>query len=461
MKRATRTREGYHWFRGWRTPSAAQRRVLDELVAGGTNAEIAQRLGISEDGVKWHLSELRQELEIDDRRQLAEWWRTRRERAGVFVPLGALGRLLGNHTAVFVAAVAVVATGVTWLAYASLDGTDDGTSTGRSASALPTAVPAVIVPTPTATPVPPTAVVFDVDSRSVTTLPGTVIGRRWLDTVAETFVGFDRNGLAVIDAGGETTPLPGSIGNTDYYPIPGTGQVIVWSVLSGSLRMVDVQTRTETVLHEFGRDDTGTRIYAISAASRRIALGPRERNILQVSDLDGSSERTVFTAEQTRGIVHAAWSPDGQRLLILVGTRVPSQQPLEPADQLIVVDAAGRVLLDRQGITGRWAGSGRLLVTSTDRVLGGRPSGPASFLSVPGGEEVPAPAASTVACVSPDSRYAVVVAEVAASPRPEFRHELYDLQAGVPVAEARAPVWLLNCDWTPDSRKAVLSPGGK
>ena len=94
MKRATPTREGYHWFRGWRKPSKAQRRVLDELVAGGTNAEIAARLGISEDGVKWHLSELRQELEIDDRRQLAEWWRTQRQRSNVFLPLGAFGRLV-------------------------------------------------------------------------------------------------------------------------------------------------------------------------------------------------------------------------------------------------------------------------------------------------------------------------------------------------------------------------------
>jgi DNA-binding CsgD family transcriptional regulator len=461
MKRATRTREGYHWFRGWRKPSAAQRRVLDELVAGGTNAEIAQRLGISEDGVKWHLSELRQELEIDDRRQLAEWWRARRERAGVFFPLGALGRLVGNHATVFVAAVAVVTTGVAWLAYSSLDGTDDGPTAGQSASAATTAAPVVVVPTPTATPVPATALVFDVDSRRVTVLPGTLIGRKWLDTRAQTFVGFDRSGLASIDAAGETTALPGSIGNTDYYPIPDTSQVIVWSVLAGTLRLVDVQTRTETVLHEFGRDDTGTRIYAISAASRRIALGPRERNILQVSNLDGGGQRTMFSAPADRGIVHAAWSPDGTRLLILVGTRVPNQQPLEPADQLVVIDAAGRVLLDRQGITGRWAGSGWLLVTSTDRVLGGRPSGPASFLSVPGGEEAPAPAASTVACVSPDSRYAIIVQEVTGSSGHEFRHELRDLRDDTSVAEARSPQWLVNCDWTPDSRKVVLSPGGK
>jgi hypothetical protein len=80
---------------------------------------------------------------------------------------------------------------------------------------------------------------------------------------------------------------------------------------------------------------------------------------------------------------------------------------------------------------------------------------------VSGGEEVPAPDASTVACVSPDSRYAIVVEEVGSSSRPEFRHQLRELQTGAALSEARAPVWLLNCDWTPDSRKAVLSPGGK
>src|SRR5262245_39137870 len=55
------TREGYRWFRGRWRPSAAQRRVLDELAAGRPNAEIALRLGLSLDTVKWHMAQLRAE----------------------------------------------------------------------------------------------------------------------------------------------------------------------------------------------------------------------------------------------------------------------------------------------------------------------------------------------------------------------------------------------------------------
>ena len=41
-----------------RQPSARQREVLDLLVRGQTNKEIGSRLGISERGVKYHVSQL-------------------------------------------------------------------------------------------------------------------------------------------------------------------------------------------------------------------------------------------------------------------------------------------------------------------------------------------------------------------------------------------------------------------
>jgi DNA-binding CsgD family transcriptional regulator len=56
-------------------PKERQRQVLDLLVEGKTNAQIAQRLGISADGVKWHVSELLTETGFEDRRALALWWR--------------------------------------------------------------------------------------------------------------------------------------------------------------------------------------------------------------------------------------------------------------------------------------------------------------------------------------------------------------------------------------------------
>ncbi len=45
--------------------------VLLELRAGGTNAEIAVRLGVSPDAVKYHISNMLGKLDLGDRHELA------------------------------------------------------------------------------------------------------------------------------------------------------------------------------------------------------------------------------------------------------------------------------------------------------------------------------------------------------------------------------------------------------
>ncbi len=54
-----------------------QREVLDLLVRGRTNGEIANELGISLDGAKWHVSEIITRLGVDSRDEAAEYWRHR------------------------------------------------------------------------------------------------------------------------------------------------------------------------------------------------------------------------------------------------------------------------------------------------------------------------------------------------------------------------------------------------
>ena len=51
----------------------AEWRVLEELRKGGTNAEIAVRLGVSPDAVKYHISNMLGKLALHDRHQLAAW----------------------------------------------------------------------------------------------------------------------------------------------------------------------------------------------------------------------------------------------------------------------------------------------------------------------------------------------------------------------------------------------------
>jgi DNA-binding CsgD family transcriptional regulator len=73
-------KEGYRWRRGARQPNERQREVLDLLLEGKSNAEIAVRLGITVDGAKWHVGELLAETACADRQALASWWRRERGR---------------------------------------------------------------------------------------------------------------------------------------------------------------------------------------------------------------------------------------------------------------------------------------------------------------------------------------------------------------------------------------------
>ncbi len=57
------------------TWTSRQREVLDLLVRGQTNAQIAETLGISLDGAKWHVSEVITKLGVDSRDEAAEYWR--------------------------------------------------------------------------------------------------------------------------------------------------------------------------------------------------------------------------------------------------------------------------------------------------------------------------------------------------------------------------------------------------
>ena len=96
----------------------AERRVLDELRAGGTNAEIAVRLGISADGVKYHVSNMLGKLGLENRQQLAAWREPPRERRrrwlfappAVPFPLKVAAGVAGGTLAVAAIVVAILLT---------------------------------------------------------------------------------------------------------------------------------------------------------------------------------------------------------------------------------------------------------------------------------------------------------------------------------------------------------------
>lgn len=66
--------EGYRWqSRPW-NPSDVQRRILDGVAHGKTNAQIAGEVGMTLDGVKWHISRALAETGLSDRVSLGRWW---------------------------------------------------------------------------------------------------------------------------------------------------------------------------------------------------------------------------------------------------------------------------------------------------------------------------------------------------------------------------------------------------
>ncbi len=122
-------------------------RVLDALREGGTNAEIAARLGLSADTVKTHISNMLAKLELRDRRALAAWRRDapRRRLGGVLaVPavLWSVGRPLAW---VGVGAAALAGVVVVVVALVALEGIVEGDRDPR----------ATVAPPPTATRLPP------------------------------------------------------------------------------------------------------------------------------------------------------------------------------------------------------------------------------------------------------------------------------------------------------------------
>ncbi len=126
--------------------------MLDELREGGTNAEIGARLGITADGVKFHISNMLRKLGLQGRHELAAWRpEERRGRlralfgipaaiASVAKPVVWVGAGAAAVAGVTVAAIAVV--GVVAVVLVGVGGNGD--------------LPEVVKPAATEPPSPPT-----------------------------------------------------------------------------------------------------------------------------------------------------------------------------------------------------------------------------------------------------------------------------------------------------------------
>lgn len=144
----------------------AEWRVLDQLRAGCTNQEIAQRLGVSQSTVKTHVSSMLAKLRMEHRHQLAAW------RGEPMTPeqiqrrsllLAPLGWLASQGTGIAVATVVVASLGAFFVAMQSgiLTG-DDAALPATETTSTVTAPPVEATPTAPSEPreVPPLAELY-------------------------------------------------------------------------------------------------------------------------------------------------------------------------------------------------------------------------------------------------------------------------------------------------------------
>ncbi len=85
-----------------------QRRVLDLLVAGRTNGEIGDELGMTLDGAKWNVSEILGKLGLQSREEAADYWRWRKRSRVPMPNLRGLATISALKWAGGVSAVAVL-----------------------------------------------------------------------------------------------------------------------------------------------------------------------------------------------------------------------------------------------------------------------------------------------------------------------------------------------------------------
>lgn len=130
-----------------------ERDVLDELVRGRTNYEIAQRLGISLDGVKWHIREILSKLAVSSREEAAAYWSGQRGwRRGARRTIGLLFGLRTGVAVVGMLSIGTLLVGAWVLSDRADEGEPPGAADLPPLVAQSTPAPAEAVAPPAATP---------------------------------------------------------------------------------------------------------------------------------------------------------------------------------------------------------------------------------------------------------------------------------------------------------------------
>ena len=123
-----------------------QRDVLERIARGQTNRQIADALGITLDGAKFHVSEILAKLEVSTREEAADWWLEQNSVRGRFARFPLIAWLTGLPRA---AAIAAGGVAVACLAVAAIAVTVIVAGGDSDTTATPTLPPATSSPTAT------------------------------------------------------------------------------------------------------------------------------------------------------------------------------------------------------------------------------------------------------------------------------------------------------------------------
>lgn len=474
-------------FRRWRDrwqPSEDEERILDGLALGLSDREVAERLSLTPESVRWQVAQMLAGSGMGDRDALADWWRleARRPSAVLLLP----HRLITSGPAAVVTVLA--ATAVLLVLLLASEAAPDSATPATMPSDLVERADAIrqyLVALPLATPdARRQAWVLDIDAREARTVPFyppgsfSVLGfARWVEdgrTIFGTWAAGVGAVAGVIDISGRllftgpsTVPpvaLPPPFNVME--PLHG-GLMAIWRMETNTVTLLDPRTLRETPLIALGNPDRERMVeMRASPHGERLLLmvfgsdGAR----VELVDVSSGNVRVLFSGSHPAIVCCAAWSPDGGSVMFLAG----SGQRIDPRfffEHRVVVDLDGRVLLEqplpeelRGLLVVRWAGPGvlfestEIVESASGLVTRGRLMNVRT--GVPGQEHV---LPGRVDCFAPSGRYAVL------RPRPSelpAQHIVWDVEVGRSVFEVTLDALLGHCDWTGDERLVILSNGG-
>ena len=445
-----------------------------------SNREIAEKLGISLNGVKFHVSEVLTKLGVPTRLEAARWRRPKPGgwRLGAIAPLVFWRKLNWFAPSVAGGLGIAIAAGFGLLIWGLLVTQSNGPVTGD-----------VILGSQEGQVLDSTSVadgfglwLFDTATESAARLPvdERIMLAQWLED-GTTFVAYatDEQVWRTYDIEGNvlgtflSSDGPGITAHV-HPTSDGTALLVQYSLLDDKrMAIIDVATLLERPFESLQGVNFNV---TFSPDGSHLAYTNKNGDLTSavVANPDGSNAATIrVVSEPDEYIFPVAWSPDGAGLLVqlgLLGTSCGLGCQAFATQSFEVLDLSGEVVwkFDANRLTDvQWAGTDRLFVGQRSVTVRGEALDlSARYFDTLGGGVTAAPldlAETCCASLSPDGQRAVIRKDTGDS-NPQCM--LVEAASGQPLAsisrfsDPEDAALCASVSWTSDSTKALVSSGG-